>query len=100
MASYVRYLPTMRFSGRHRAIFSFEAIFGKATKGIYVLFFGGPGSHVVAILRNATTPTMKKPRFTKCGFFVFLTFKSHCVLFWGALEAMLKSSSGMPRAQQ
>ena len=31
---------------------------------------------------------MKKPRFTKCGFFVFLAFKSHCVLFWGALEAI------------
>ena len=66
-------------------LFSFLAF-----KGRCVLFWGGPGGHVGVIFKNATNPTMKKPRFTKCVFFVF----------WPLMENMLGSSSGMPRTQQ
>ena len=76
----------------------FFSVFG--LKGPLCTVLGGPGGHVGVIFRNATNPTMKKITFYKVCFFSFLAFKGRCVLFWGALEGMLGSSSRTPRTQQ
>ena len=51
-------------------------------------------------LQECHEPNDEKNTFYKVWFFRFLAFRRHCVLFWGALEGILGSSSGMPRTQR
>ena len=63
----------------------FFSVFG--LKGPLCTVLGGPGGHVGVIFRNATNPTMKKSRFTKCVFLVFWPLRAVVYCFGGPWRA-------------